>query len=178
MPEQVTKPDVLRWEGSLFCGLDLSLTGTGVCVLDSAGAPVAWATVGSKLKRSSSVREKVQRLIDIASCIMDVVGEYDPAPRVAIEGYAFAAPGAQNDLGELHGVVKSQLWLGLAVEPEIIPPTQARKVVIGNGRAKKNDVQAWLQGRAIRCSNHNEADAYVVAECLRTRHVDKGEPDG
>ncbi len=145
-------------------------------MVDGAGTPLQWATVGHKLKRTSRVKEKVERLIDITACIMDVLEAQSTTPQVAIEGYAYAAPGAQNDLGELHGVVKSQIWLGLLVEPEIIPPTHARKVVLGKGRIGKGDIIEHLTSRAIECKNHNEADAYVVAECLRRRHME--EPDG
>ena len=141
-------------------------------MVDGAGKPRHWGTVGHTLKRSARVKDKVERLIDITACIMDVLEDQTTTPLVAIEGYAYAAPGAQNDLGELHGVVKSQLWLGLMVEPELIPPTHARKVVLGKGRIGKTDIMEHLTSRAIECKNHNEADAYVVAECLRLRHVE------
>ena len=161
----------------LFCGLDLSLTASGVCVLDEAGQALHFATVGHKLKRGARVKDKVERLVDIASCVMEVVkgaGEpRDPRPLVAIEGYAYGAYGSQPELGELHGVVKSQLWLGLLVEPEIIAPTHARKVVLGHGRLSKAAILEKVAARGVECRNDNEADAYVIAECLRKRHMEE-----
>jgi Holliday junction resolvasome RuvABC endonuclease subunit len=95
------------------------------------------------------------------------IAEKTPEFNVGIEGFAFGARGAQNDLGEIQGVVKSQLWLALGVEPVIITSSTARKAVMGKGNFPKKDILATLVKRGLELKDHNEADAYVIAECLR-----------
>lgn len=159
---------MVRGERPVFrpiVGLDLSLTATGICLLDVEGEP-SFSVVGHGLKRTAKQRDKIERIVDIVSAIVDVVSDCSSKPRVAIEGYAFGARGAQNDLGELHGAVKLQLWLGHGIEPVIIPSSRARKIVLGKGRLPKNEIVEMLTNRGINVKDHNEADAFVVASCL------------
>jgi Holliday junction resolvasome RuvABC endonuclease subunit len=150
-------------------GLDLSLTGCGIVVLDEAGVPVFQRVSGYSLKRTSSVREKVERLVDIAIDVISAAKDNDVSA-VGIEGHAFASVrGTQYDLGELHGVVKTQLWLALQLEPVVIAPMSARKMVFGSGKMKKREVMAELSKRGLSFTDHNEGDAYVIAEALRRR---------
>jgi Holliday junction resolvasome RuvABC endonuclease subunit len=154
-------------------GLDLSLTATGICVLDEED--VRFETVGYGLKRSSRQKDKIERIIEIVSAILGEVETCIPMPAVGIEGYAFGARGAQNDLGELHGAVKTQLWLAHQIEPVIIPASHARKSVLGKGNLAKQAIVDLLTNRGIDVRNNNEADAYVIAKCLQLK-VEKGEP--
>lgn len=172
----------------LFMGLDLSLTGTGCVVLDADGNVLISDCWGDKLKRDARVRDKIERMIYIAKEIIHTAREVlkndvriDDRVEfvgdllrggvlcVGIEGYAFSRQGAQNDLGELQGVVKSQLWLALGVEPVVMAVSSARKLVVGSGNAKKDRVQAVLAERGFVFDNHNIADAYVIAEAIRRK---------
>ena len=166
----------------LFVGLDLSLTGAGCVVLDWDGSVLSHNVWGEKLPRDARVRDKIERMIYIAEKIVRVVkirkytaidiAGHVPVFHVGIEGYAFAARGAQNDLGEIQGVVKSQLWLALGIEPVIIASSTARKVVMGKGNFPKDKILAELVKRGFELKDHNEADAYVIAECLRLSTVE------
>ena len=154
-------------------GLDLSLTGTGICTLETDGT-YSLRSAGYKLKRTSTVREKVERMINIVSEIVDAIDCASQTPIVSIENYAFAARGAQNDLGELHGAVKVQLRLGYAIDPSN-PFIQSKKDVFGRGRLGKDEIVEALTNHGICVSNHNEADAYVVAQSLALT-VEKEKP--
>jgi Holliday junction resolvasome RuvABC endonuclease subunit len=151
---------------SVVMGLDLSCTATGIVVLSQAGDVLRVETVGSNLKRESPVREKVERLWTIATHVVEAFDKYS-VERVAIEGYAWGARGAQNDLAELHGVVKSQLWRGRKCEPQIVQCSAARKTVLGAGRIDKKDIVRMVHARGVLVSDHNQADAWVVAEWMR-----------
>ena len=176
----------------LFMGLDLSLTGTGCVVLDEEGTILSHNLWGEKLTRDASVRDKIERMVYIAEKIVGAaksalkglpddlhdfntfVGKRSKSRSVAkdflhvgIENYAFGAKGAQNDLGELQGVIKSQLWLALHVEPVMIASSTGRKAVMGKGNFPKKKILAELVRRGLELRNHDEADAYVIAECLR-----------
>lgn len=161
----------MRW-----MGLDLSLTGTGIVVLDEDGTVRATARDGWKLDRSASVIDKIDRLVHIASTIMALVREHGPGPdalTVGIEGYAYSqgfGGGALADLGELGGIVKTQLWLGVQNAPRIVAVTTARARVFANGHLKKKMVQPLLAERGIVFGDPDIADAYVIAEALRLQH--------
>lgn len=145
-------------------GLDLSCTATGIVVLGE-GRMVTTCT-GHTLTRTSPVRDKVERLLGIAGVVVRLAREH-AVTHVGIEGYAYSARGAQNDLAELHGVIKSQLWLAMRLEPYIVQPSAARKAVLGAGRVGKEDIVRLVRARGVAIDNHNMADAWVVAEWLR-----------
>lgn len=167
----------------LFMGLDLSLTGAGCVLLDEHGGIVSHDVWGDKLPRNARVRDKIERMIYITEKIVTTAKHHIRAEclnqnktyaevassvlQVGIEGYAFGARGAQNDLGEIQGIVKSQLWLALGIEPAIIVSSTARKAVMGKGNFPKKQILTELVKRGLELRDHNEADAYVIAECLR-----------
>jgi hypothetical protein len=151
-------------------GLDLSCTGTGIVVVDEAGAVQATARDGWELHRDSTVLDKIDRLLHIAKTILDLATTHRLAGDgllVGIEGYAYNQRGATADLGELGGVVKTQLWLSQEIAPRILAVTTARALVFANGRLKKKLVQPMLVERGLTFGDPDIADAYVIAEALR-----------
>jgi len=158
-------------------GLDLSATGAGIVTLDGATGSV-WAaeTAGYPLKRAATVREKVERMLVIATA---VVRAYRAAPApcsVAIEQMAFGARGAQNDLGEVHGVVKTQLWLGCQAEPALYTVSSIRKEIFGKGNIKKDQILPHVIAKGVPVADHNQADAWAVA-ALHLHRVTRGAVD-
>lgn len=147
-------------------GLDLSCTGTGICVLGADGAVLHLETVGRRLTRDAAVREKVERLMLIADRVLRVRDQFDVRV-VAVENYSYRAQGSQNDLAELGGVVKMQLWLRNQVEARLVQVNSARKVALGAGRIAKGDVVRLVRSRGVAVADDNQADAWVVAEWLR-----------
>ena len=105
-------------------------------------------------------------------------------PYVAIEGYAYSKGGSKGkgkdkeksgssgagaafDLGELGGVIKSQIFLTFGIEAYIVAPGTARKFVVGKGRPTKAEVVAYANANGLPTKNHNIADAWVIAQWLR-----------
>lgn len=195
MKRVVGDPEDLQFHR--YVGLDLSLLGSGLVSLENNGKIVHEKVVGEPLKKDALVRQKVERILFITGTIIRFVkfnsfevhefvdGEesvWDIYPRVGIENYAFGASfprkkkgiksgGNTFDLGELGGVVKTQLWLGLKIEPYMISSSSARKHVFGDGRIKKKEVIPKLKDMGRNFKDHNIADAYVVAEALRQMKV-------
>jgi len=159
-----------------FMGLDLSVRGAAGVVVDEHGTPVDQGLWGWGLSRKSPVKEKIERLIYIAGKVVDMGrrASRNGELRIAIEDYAYSRRGAQNDLGEIQGTIKTQIWLALTLIPVIIVASSARKKVLGKGRfskgakGKKEIIKAVCD-RGFKVSDDNIADAYVVAECLRLR---------
>lgn len=182
-----------------YMGLDLSLTGAGIVILSDpdGDSPLSAKTgkvesqliVGYSLTADASVREKTERMIDIAKAIIAEARtwEYgDCELHVAIENYAFSTvknakgksfqSSSQTGLAELHGVVKSQLLLALRISPVLYSVKTARMVVFGNGNFDKKSIKPTLNSWGYSFKKTDDADAFVIAECHRQKV--KGWTDG
>lgn len=158
----------------VIIGLDLSLTASGMVALGVCGGIISAKTFGYGLKRTSSTERKLKRLLHIASEVCTFVQEVLSDPSISlddisvvIEGYAYSARGSQNDLAELQGAVKTQLYLMFKIVSEPIPSTRARKLVLGRGRVTKDQILEELAQKGHVFTDHNQADAFVVAYAKR-----------
>lgn len=150
----------------IYVGLDLSLTASGMVALRDSEI-VSAKTFGYGLKRTSSGERKIKRLLHIANEAMAFIKEaqaVSPEVTVVIEGYAYSARGSQNDLAELQGVIKTQVYLMFNLVPIITPVSKARKSVFGRGRISKDEILEELGKVGVDFTDHNQADAYVVAK--------------
>lgn len=158
----------------VYMGLDLSLRGAAAVVVDEHGTVVDWGLWGENLERGCPIEDRIDRLLDIATGIVKLGKKYSDDLSVGIEDYAYGLKGMQNDLGEIQGVIKTQIRLAFRVYPSIIVASAARKMVLGKGRfskgkkGKKEIIDA-VRGRGFRVNDDNVADAYVIAECLRMK---------
>jgi len=164
-------------------GLDLALINTGIIVLNETGQVMRRGTLRYPMikKRSRayvdtaiSEDERIQRLLNIANDIVGFIKQFN-VQKVAIEGptYGTARQAHQHQIGEVAGVVKTQLWLACHIVPWVVPPTTARKHFLGYGMANKENVQAVLSDVGIEYETDHEADAYVVARYLFDSLIDK-----
>lgn len=154
--------------------------------------------VGYKLKADCRVKDKVERMIVIVQAVISVVRKAIEMVGidnvvVAIEDYAYGAKGKQIDLAELQGTVKSQLWIGCSVEPVLTVGSHARMVVFGRGGLSLGDTKGWTKGkrkrelkkkivgllneRGVQVSDHNIADAYVIADSERREILESKEKE-
>ena len=158
----------------LYVGLDLSLTGSGLVIVDEEGIVIDRGLYGYTLTRKATVRDKIERLLFIVENIIKKVERHGDDVVVGIEGYAYGKFGSQPELGELQGCVKTQLWLALRIVPEVVVVTAARKTVLGKGRFSKGkkgktEIINAVCERGFDVSDDNVADAYVIAECMRLK---------
>jgi Holliday junction resolvasome RuvABC endonuclease subunit len=107
------------------------------------------------------------RLVAIASIAYDVAVKWNVGI-VGIEGYAFAARGnSHTKLAEARGAIKLLLYLNAGLTLVPIPVKTARKTVFGYGNIDPEDIMPSLGSLGTNFSDHNIADAYVVAEHVR-----------
>jgi Holliday junction resolvasome RuvABC endonuclease subunit len=136
-------------------GLDLSLLSTGVCVLEGdAGCQPTHRCVLFPGEKATTIEGKVVRLESICKDIVGLVGEEAP-DIVGIEAPAKSQPWQAAAIGELHGVVKLQLYLAYGIIPVIPQVNTIRKAVVGkidrtleevtDGKGKKK--RKWSYGR-------------------------------
>lgn len=160
----------MNWKSSgPVLGLDLSLRNVGVCVLTKTGAVIRTKTLVHSMSRKKGdppigQADTIQRLLSICNEIIAIIREFK-IKHVGIEGFAHNARWQSHQIGEIAGALKTQLYLGCRIIPEIVPPTSARKHVLGYGGpvSKAAIVQAVREGLEIDVANDHEADAAVVA---------------
>ena len=114
-----------------FIGIDPSLTGTAVVVLNEEAKILRQELISTKAKdmiekRMSIILDKVKKEITSKDDI------------VYIEGLSFGSSGqATLDLSGLHYLITVMLHVDNIIFKNI-PPGTLKKYVTGNGRAKKN----------------------------------------
>lgn len=157
-------------------GLDLSLRSTGYVVRELNGLTIHFGCIGYELPRSSPEQLKIERLIDIRNKLCSLISEYNVRV-IGIERYAYGARGAQNDLAELHGVLKVAIIEQFRLIPQYVSVQAARKQTVGKGsgltkaqfRKKIEEVSGFNFG------NTDEADAWSVSEFTRVmRQQERG----
>ena len=121
-------------------GLDLSLKGTGICVLegDPSSEP-AMRTERFPQSEAKTVEERVKRLENIAEHIVQLMNGEQP-DYVIIEAAAKNQVWQAAAIGEVHGVVKLQIYLATRRVPWVKEATEMRKVVVGKIERKMVEV--------------------------------------
>lgn len=141
-----------------YIGLDLSLTASGVVVLNAGGTVKEHHVIKVKTKG-------VERLNNIQGEIRSIIGMYN-IKRVCIEEYAFGAQGKTFHIGELGGVVKLLLYR-MKVRHEGVPPTVLKKFTTGKGGgegANKDQMTLYaFKNWAFTGVDNNEVDAFCLA---------------
>lgn len=115
-------------------GLDLSLKGTGVCVLSGARLSPQRTTVRIGRESCSGVLASIERLLSISDEIINML-EYDDI--VVIEAAALNQKWQAAAIGELHGVVKTQLYTRKNIVPMVEQATKMRREVVGKIESKR-----------------------------------------
>ena len=141
----------------LALGIDLSLTGTGLSVVE-----------GNELHFSECYKPKAktgpERLIEIRHKVLETIVIYQPK-LICLEGYSFGSKGrGVFQTGELGGVIRVLLhksdtsWLE-------IPPSQVKKFAAGMGNCGKDIVLQQVYKRwGMEFKTSDEADAFILAK--------------
>jgi len=144
-----------------FVGIDLSLTGTGVVVLNDQAE-----IMEKKLVRTTPATSIEQRLLFILGEI-DFVKNIVSRAGVYIEDLSFGSRGqAMFQLAGLHYLVRTFFYRS-AVSFNVISPSALKKFVTGKGNAKKDlmllkTFKKW----GVEFSDDNLCDAYCLARKL------------
>lgn len=145
-------------------GLDLSLTGTGIVVLND-GKIVKQQLIKSKPVPDGKPIDEVKRIRKIVEQIEVITGEYKPTIAV-IEGLAFMVRNATAlvQLSALNYMTRAML-MDHNVPFVIVAPTSLKKFVTGNGAAKKDVMLIETFKRwGVTILDDNECDAYALSQ--------------
>lgn len=139
----------------IFAGLDLSLTGTGVCLMNRERIPYECGVIDPKKARGPA------RLVLIRDAILRQLGD-DPCV-IAVEGYSMGSKGRVFHIGELGGVIRVALMERGNCAVLTVPPAVLKKFATGKGNADKARMIAAAGLCGFRTHDDNEADAYFLA---------------
>jgi Holliday junction resolvasome RuvABC endonuclease subunit len=140
------------------CGIDLSLTSTGLASNDH---PASSRTVKTTGRKSDTLLERTARLKQIVNTIVDYT---KTANLVVIEGPSFASQhGSQHDRSGLWWMVVSRL-VALDVPIAVMAPTSRAKYVTGKGNANKDTcmLAAAKQWPEFTITGNDTADAVTL----------------
>jgi crossover junction endodeoxyribonuclease RuvC len=144
---------------SMFVGVDHSLTGTGVVVIDQDGCLIEQKLI--KTTSEDSDEKRMTYIIDELSFIPKIVR----LKTVYIEGPSFMSTGqAVLQMGALHYLIRIFLYRK-KVKYKIIAPGTLKKFVTGSGAAKKEQMLLHVYKRwGVEFKTNDLADAFSLAQ--------------
>lgn len=143
----------------MFVGIDHSMVGTGVVVLDQNGNILEQKLI--KTTNEDSDEKRMTTIIDALSFIPKIVR----LKSVYIEGPSFQSNGqAVLQMGALHYLIRIFLYRK-KIKFKIVPPKTLKKFVTGNGNTKKEQMLLNIYKKwGVEFSDNNVADAYGLAK--------------
>ena len=138
--------------------LDLSLSNSGGCVFTTEGKPLHLFSIFT-----SSKLEHKDRLRTIGDRLLEVKNKYDIDTVVLESGFSRFSISTQA-LFKVQGVVS---YLFSDCSQKNYAPSSIKKVVTGNGRADKKEVEIYVKKiwPNIQIANDDESDALAVGLC-------------
>lgn len=153
-----------------FCGIDLSVTNTGLAVVEYLGEG-KFNLVDIKSIAPNQKTKGFNRKLESLECFIFAAESFTPikdSKFFVFENYSFGSPGRLTDLAELAGLYKGHIVKGLEKSFDLIAPQTVKKIITGSGRADKDEVQKALGNFVININdfafaNYDESDAVAVA---------------
>lgn len=136
---------------------DISLSNTGVAIFDEQGNLLKSLSIGTDKEKGHPL--KLKKIEKEAKKIKKI---YKPAILVGEDGFSRFNKSTQA-IYKARGIIELVFW---DIKQTFYSPKYVRKVVMGNGNAKKEQVQEFIQ------KNYNEnfkildeSDAFAVGLC-------------
>lgn len=151
----------MKLEKKFFCGLDPSLTGSGVTLIDNEFNVIEQKLICTS--KQNRLNDTELRLIYIVK-ELEFLLKYKENLIVYIEGLSFGSKGlGMLELGALHYLITIFLLQNEILFYEI-PPTRLKKFVTGKGQCKKNLMLLGVYKKwGVEYEDDNAADSYSLA---------------
>lgn len=143
---------------NFFAGLDPSLTGTGVIVIDQDKNILEQELI------STSSKDDIEKRFGYIRKKLLFIPKIVRLKSVYIEGLSYGSKGdAALQLGALHYIIRMMLY-DKKIDYKVIAPKTLKKFHTGFGNTKKKDIiQKVDETLGVRFDDHNIADAYGLA---------------
>ena len=142
-----------------YIGIDLSLSGTGVVVLDDDGQMIENHLISTTPKQTIE-----ERILEISNKIVEIRNRYKLCT-FFIEGLSFGSRGQKMlELAALHYYVRIDIFCSHH-DYHVIPPTKVKKYITGKGNCEKNLMllKAYKKWN-VEFDNDNVCDAFCMAK--------------
>lgn len=142
-----------------YIGIDLSLSGTGIVVLDKDSNIFL-----EQLSQTNSKDSIEDRFLKIEKDILMIIDNYCPR-YINIEGLSFSSNGQSTlDLAGLHFVIRTTLRKN-NIPFNVTSPGSLKKFITGKGNAKKNLMLKEVYKKwGVDLSDDNICDAFCLAK--------------
>lgn len=142
-------------------GIDPSLSGTAVCVLDETGKLVSMERFTSK--PAEGLYGRIERYTRLVADVIDAVQRADPIASLCIEGYSFGSNDASAKFAaEYGGLLRNELTIWPCIEE--VSPSGLKKFVSGKGNGDKTaTIGAIASQYGVTFKTNDEYDAYGLA---------------
>ena len=181
---------------SHYLGIDPSLNGTSVCLIDGNGEVVKhWGFTTRKGLAKLPCMEliippktetgRIERIVSVAKHVegFAITGKMRSLYSTrgielyaGIESYALSQRSQRySDLCELGGLIKSKLW-HRAVPFQIYTPQQIKSAATGKSTASKEEMIEACEAQGVSLAEYgkeanNFADSYWIAQLVRADHL-------
>ncbi len=148
-----------------YIGIDASVSGTGLAIVDECGTLVFSNTYTAKVPKNPQWHDQANRIQLITDSIMTALYPYKIAG-MCIESYAPAYVGSAIPIIELGGMLKVALLnrYGKTSTIRYVPPTVMKKFISGSGNSNKTIISSILAAKyGVQFKNDNESDALGLA---------------
>jgi len=146
-------------------GADLSLTGTGIVVLQGDNI-IVQELIKSKPPTEKNPTTEIERIIGIKNRIIEIIEDGSAPDLVVIEGVALMVKNATAlvQLSGLNYMLREYLY-SRKIPFLIAVPTTLKKFITGSGKAKKDMMMLEVYKRyGVSLTDDNECDAYSLAK--------------
>jgi len=152
----------------MFLGLDLSLTNSGVCLVDAAGKILQIGSV-----HTEPAGDLISQRFSRYWTIVEEISKFFSNPKfqislAAIEHYSYASRGKTIQLVELGTLVRDSLLVKFPVIE--VAPVQLKKFLLGTGKGKslKNVMCREVYKKyGVNIDDDNQVDAFVLTQVAR-----------
>ena len=148
----------------IYIGIDPSLTGTGIVVLDEQGNVLDKDLISTKA--SQKIEDRLQTIWNrLKYIIWDFADKPVPDCPIAVEGLSFGSKGASMlELAGLHYLIRYMIDREFCGVRHVVPPQTLKKFVCGKGNVKKEQMLLQTYKRwGMEFQDNNICDAYCLA---------------
>jgi len=149
----------------LVIGLDMSLTGTGICMIDQARKKKGKKEVGF-----TTIKSQKHADVNVCSRMLQIMEDTffhfpEKVDLVAIESTFLMAKRPASAVISVLGMLMREELVRRKIKYVDVAPSQLKKFITGSGKAEKEKIMMCvLESWGLKTADNNQADAIVLAK--------------